>query len=289
MSISMKTRSRVSVAFLIGFMVSILLVSMSGLVLRAETADERLKTEVEGQFKSSGQGAYKDSTYELEGGGYIAGSSLFTSGHDIDENQFSKLTKDAQSEFVEDFANACNSVVDNDAEKNAGKSNTVTDDTVNNWWKQLQQKKGMGSKFLSSILSETKPDFVTAKKWYKPFSGPIGTLLAFGSIIALSLIGIVMVADILYITIPPFRLFVSDKEESGKLPVSKIFSHAAIYAVKEVEEGGGDGAKKHSLGIYFKSRVVELILLGICLLYLVQGQIYTVVGWVLDLLSGFTS
>lgn len=288
MSISMKTRSRVSLAFLIGFMISILLVSMSGLVLRADTADERLKTEVEGQFKSSGQGAYKDSTYELEGGGYIAGSSLFVN-NDIDENQFSKLTKDAQGEFVEDFANACNSVVDNDAETNAGKPNTVTDDTVNNWWKQLQQKKGMGSKFLSSILSETKPDFVTAKKWYKPFSGPVGTLLAFGSIIALSLIGIVMVADILYITIPPFRLFVSDKEESGKLPVSKIFSHAAIYAVKEVEEGGGDGAKKHSLGIYFKSRVVELILLGICLLYLVQGQIYTVVGWVLDLLSGFTS
>lgn len=284
----MKTRSRVSLAFLIGFMISILLVSMSGLVLRADTADERLKTEVEGQFKSSGQGAYKDSTYELEGGGYIAGSSLFVN-NDIDENQFSKLTKDAQGEFVEDFANACNSVVDNDAETNAGKPNTVTDDTVNNWWKQLQQKKGMGSKFLSSILSETKPDFVTAKKWYKPFSGPVGTLLAFGSIIALSLIGIVMVADILYITIPPFRLFVSDKEESGKLPVSKIFSHAAIYAVKEVEEGGGDGAKKHSLGIYFKSRVVELILLGICLLYLVQGQIYTVVGWVLDLLSGFTS
>lgn len=240
--------------------------------------DEELKDGVQKEFSNSG--GYGDKTYEKSGGGYYAGSSIFDENNDIDEEKFNELTSDAQTEFVEDFAGACNNV--NDGSEN------VTDETVDNWWKQLQKKKGMGSKFLSEVLSDTKPDFVTAKKWYKPFSGPIGTLLAFGSIIALALIGLVMVADILYITIPPIRLFVDDSGQEGKLPISKIFSHAAISAVRTVEDGG-DGKNKHALGIYFKSRVIELIILGICLLYLVQGEIYKVVGWVLDLLSGITS
>lgn len=245
------------------------------------TAEGNLKEGVNGYFTSGGK--YENKTYEMSGGGYLAGSSLFKD-KDIDEDAFNKLTGDAQSEFVEDFATACNEINDSTDSQYAG----VTDETVDNWWKQLQKKKGMGSKFLSQVLADTKPDFVTAKKWYQPFSGPIGTLLAFGSIIALALLGLVMVADILYITIPPLRFFVDDKGEDGKVAISKLFSHAAISAVKQAEESS-DGKHKQALGIYFKSRVVELIILGICLLYLVQGEIYTLVGWILDLLSGFTS
>ena len=59
-------------------------------------------------------------------------------------------------------------------------------------------------------------------------------------------------------------------------------------AVKVAEESdSSDGNKKQALGIYLKRRIFMLILLGICLLYLVQGQIYTFVGWILDLVSGF--
>ena len=32
---------------------------------------------------------------------------------------------------------------------------------------------------------------------------------------------------------------------------------------------------------------VMLIVLGVCLLYLIQGQIFTLVSWILNLLSGF--
>lgn len=241
-------------------------------------AESSLRKGAKDYFGSSGE--YKDKTYELSGGGWISGYNLFTDDNDIDEDKFNQLTGDAQTAFVEDFATACNDINDG--------SDVVTDETVDNWWKQLQKKKGMGSKFLSQVLADTKPDFVTAKKWYQPFSGPIGTLLAFGSIIALALLGLVMVADILYITIPPLRFFVDDKGEDGKVAISKLFSHAAISAVKQAEESS-DGKHKQALGIYFKSRVVELIILGICLLYLVQGEIYTLVGWILDLLSGFTS
>ena len=243
-------------------------------------------------------------TYETTEGGYRSGSELLTgtaqNGYELNEAVFSQLTSKEQSRAVSDIATASNNAVaenrgenytkvDGDVTTDAGpkKGTTgVTDETVQTWWKTLQSKDGVGSKFLSTVLQDTKPDFVTASKWYKPFSGPIGTLLAFGSIIAMGLIGIVMVCDILYITIPPIRLFVDDQGNSEKMQTSKIFSHAAIHAVKTVEEGGSDKANKHALGIYFKSRVIELIILAICLLYLVNGKIYDLVGYILDLLSG---
>lgn len=257
-------------------------VSYAGSGTDTGTAEEQLKDDVAKYFQQGG--TFQNETYELSGGGYTTGSDLLKKDangkYDINEQLFNKLTGDAQTAFVKDFATACNEVNDTNT--------AVTDETVDNWWKQLQKKKGMGSKFLSQVLADTKPDFVTAKKWYQPFSGPIGTLLAFGSIIALALLGLVMVMDILYITIPPLRFFVDDKGEDGKVAISKLFSHAAISAVKQAEESS-DGKHKQALGIYFKSRVVELVILGICLLYLVQGEIYTVVGWILDLLSGFTS
>ena len=70
---------------------------------------------------------------------------------------------------------------------------------------------------------------------------------------------------------------------------SDLFSYDALYAVKSVEEegDGGKGRGKQSLGIYLRRRIGALILLGICLLYLVNGQLYTLVGWILDLLRGF--
>lgn len=239
-------------------------------------------------------------TYEKDGGGFYSGNELLVqsgSGYDLDEAKFQELSKKSQSQLVSDMAQSSTNAVAKHNGKDVssvdpkatqaptGQVTGVTDEVAQTWWGNLQKKDGVGTKFLSTVLQDTKPDFVTAQRWYKPFSGPIGTLLAFGSIIAMALIGLVMVADILYITIPPVRLFVDDQGADDKMVTSKIFSHAAIHAVKTVEEGG-DKANKHALGIYFKSRVVELVILGICLLYLVNGRIYSFVGYILDLLSG---
>jgi len=245
----------------------------------SEEAQKELTSDVYRDISTNGK------TYETTGGGYLGGAELFVGspadGYDLDEAKFSTLTSDAQTEVVSDIAEASNASVGDGG---------VTDQTVDNWWKHLQSMDGVGSKFLATVLEDTKPDFVTAKKWYQPFSGPIGTLLALGSILAMSLIGVVIVADILYITIPPVRLFVDDNATGngdGKVPVSKIFSHAAISSVRQAEQDS-DGKSKHALGIYFKNRIIELVVLSICLLYLVQGQIYTLVGKLLDLLSGIT-
>lgn len=231
------------------------------------------------------QSQLSSNDYAAEGGGYIAGSDLFTGsatdGYDLDEDEFGKLTSSAQTELVKDIADKSY-----DAEESLA---NVSDDTIQGWWKELQTKEGAGSKFLNVILQNTKPDFVTANKIYEPFSGPISTVIGVIAVLGMALLGVVLVADIFYIVIPPVRMLVSDDGDTGsKKSASKIFSDDAIYSVKVAEESSDAGGnKKQALGVYLKRRIPMLILLGICLMYLVAGKIYTLVGYILDLVSGF--
>lgn len=235
------------------------------------------------------QAELQNNSYSTNGGGSYSGSDLFDSvsdGYDLNESKFNELTSSAQTQLVSDIADASYKVKEEDT------SGDITDDTINNWWKQLQTKKGAGSKFLNVILENTKPDFVTANQIYSPFSGIVGTVMGLIAVLGMGLLGIVLVADIFYIVLPPVQLLVPDEAQGtgrgGRRGVSKIFSDDAIYAVRvaqDSEDGGGN--KKQALGVYFKRRVVMLIILGICLLYLVSGSIYTLVGMILDLVSGF--
>lgn len=231
--------------------------------------------------------------YAAEGGGFVKGSDLFTGsateGYDLDESQFNKLDSSAQTELVKDIA-------DKSYEAEEDTTNNVSEDTVQNWWKELQTKDGAGSKFLNVILENTKPDFVSANAIYKPFSGIIGTVMGIIAVVGMALLGLVMVSDIFYIVIPPVRMLVADDGNGGepgggrggRRGASKIFSDDALYAVRVAEESDdAGGSKKQALGVYLKRRIPMLILLGICLLYLVSGQIYTLVGYILDLVSGF--
>lgn len=258
----------------LSMLVGVLGFGVTASAVSEEQAMQNLTTYVYGKMSQN--------EYSLKEGGSLRGSELFdgkpTSGYDLNSKAFSRLSSKAQSEVVSDIAMLCNEAVDSESVRG------VEDSTVQSWWKQLQTKDGVGSKFMGEILKNTKPDFVTANKIYEPFSGLVGTLMGMGAVLIMAFLGLVMVADIAYIALPPVRIFYSDKAKgSGG---SKIFSNDAIHAVR-VSEESGDGERKQALGIYFKSRVLMLIILGICLLYLVQGQIYTLVGYILDLVSGF--
>lgn len=222
--------------------------------------------------------------YEKEGGGYVKGEAILKlDGTDyvFDEAAYNSLTSEAQTDIINDIKAASDRSVENNSE--------VSESTVQNWFKELQSIDGVGSKLMTTILGNTKPDFVTANTLYQPFSGIVGTILGLLSVLLMAFLGIVMVLDISYIALPPMRMLVCEGE-SGKNKTlrSNLISNDAIYAVKVAEENdGGDGSKKQALGVYLKRRIPMLILLGVCLLYLIQGQIYTLVGWILDLVSGF--
>lgn len=230
--------------------------------------------------------------YTLEGGGSVDGKALFNkesngssgTNYDVNEDQFQDLTKEEQQRFTTELVEHANDQVG---------ENGVTNATVTGLLQKLQTKKGMGSKLLTEILKNTKPDFVRGNAIYQPFSGIIGTILGLGAILILALLGIVMVSDLAYITLPPYRALMGGGEDSGtgkRDGAAKfLVSHEAVSSVMEAEGSseGSQGGYKYAIGIYLKRRILALIILGLALLYLVQGQIYALVGYIMDLVQGF--
>ena len=257
-------------------------VSYSALAVTEEQAMQNLTTYVYGKMSQT--------DYVLDGGGSVKGADLFegkpTEGYDLVGSEFAKLSDKAQKQAVNDIFTYSDEAVEDDSVKG------VEESTVENWMKQLQTKEGVGSKFMIEITKNAKADFVTANRIWEPFAGPLGIFLGVLSIAVMILIGIVEAMDILYITIPPFRMLVSDENASNskglKPAVSKVITFDAILAVRAVEQNSSnDGEVRQSLAIYLKRRIVALVLLGICLLYLVSGNIITFVGYILDIVSGF--
>lgn len=274
----------------------------SGTVISASAANatttEDADTELKNNLKSGTVGTgtktvdVSSKTYKLDGGGtvkyteLIDGDSLST-GY-INENEFNKLKGSEKSKFLGDMNNVANGTIDN--------SKIVTEDTRTTWLNNVQNCNGVGTQLMTALLQNTKPDYATANKIYKPFSGVVSTALGLGAILIMAALGIVMVLDLSYIGIPLFRGF-CDGGDSGNGQGDggargKLVSFEAHSAVQEAEggQGGGGqngGSKKTAVAIYFKKRVIMLIVLGICLLYLIQGQIFTLVSWILDLMSGF--
>lgn len=246
-------------------------------------AQQNLSTEVHTVISSK--------EYEMEGGGTLKGSQLLVKTengmYDLEKSEYEKLNSKGRNALASDIVDATNDAVEN------GDKTGVTDETASNWMKHLQQNPGFGSKILQETLKNTGPDLVTANKIYQPFSGLISTLLGLGAILIFAVLGIVIVADIAYITIPPFRMITGGDDGGGGGGMhggggkSKIVSTQAVNAVQAEENSGGDGKQKSALGTYFKTRTISLIILGLCLVYLIQGQLYVLIGWILDLLNGF--
>ena len=282
-----------------------------------------------GQYQCKKNGKkydYQSKSYKLSGGGNIKYQGLFggaegdyvggngsngitslikrveTTGEiqsgGLLNSSFENLKTGSKKEFIGDMLSIANAMsYDTDAGLNGINGNNVTADTVNSFVEALQNETGMGTALLAELLQNTKPDFVTANRLYEPFSGVVGTILGVISILIMALLGITMALDLAFITIPALRLALGadGKGEGGKDDaklMSRLVSQEARKAVEIAENGdggGGQGEGKQALGIYFKKRWKGLVLLGICLLYLVQGQIYSLVGWIIDLLSGFLS
>lgn len=136
------------------------------------------------------------------------------------------------------------------------------------------------SSLVRQLSQDVNADFATAYSWFKPFSGGISTVLGFLSLVIFAMLGLMMVLDLSYIAIPPFKA-VLDKP-SGEQP--KGISKEAFTAVQEAEKDNKE--YKSAMGIYFKLKVKQVVLLAICLLYLVGGKIYNLVAMLIDTLSG---
>lgn len=239
---------------------------------------------------------YSSSKYKCSDGSYLLYSELVSTGSTTDlvnDTALNKLTTGAKNDFLTDYYNAAQAYATFSEENDM--SDGVTAETMTNWMELLQNESGVGSQLMTTLMSQTKPDYVTANRIYAPFSGTVGTVLGIVSILLMAFLAITMVLDLAYIAIPAFQLFIDGDGNGGGQGGGKkksFISHEAMEAVQMAEggQGGGGqngGSNKLAVSIYFKKRVLMLVVLGICLLYLVSGNIFALVGWFIDLLSGF--
>lgn len=240
---------------------------------------------------------YSNRTYKKSEGGYYLYDDLTIDGDagcrtPLDEHKLSELKTGAKKAFLTDYFLAGQSILD--AEKKDNYSNGITEDVGTAWLDAVQNIEGVGTQLMTTLMAQTKPDYQAANRIYKPFSGTVGTILGVISILIFAALALTMVLDLAYIAIPTFQLFVDgDGGNGGDGKGKKSFiSQEARDAVSMAVGGSGSsgqngGSNKLAVSIYFKKRVLMLCVLGICMLYLVSGQIFALVGMFLDLFSGF--
>lgn len=146
-----------------------------------------------------------------------------------------------------------------------------------NLYKFLEEQDEATAALTRELSQDVKSDFAGAMIWFRPFNGPINTLLGIIAIIITAFTGLSSIVDIAYLALPMFRVM-CDKTDGSR---PKYISNEAYISVQQAEQ-----EKRGSyLGLYFKNRTGMLFLLCICLAYLCSGQIYELIGWVIDTAS----
>lgn len=159
---------------------------------------------------------------------------------------------------------------------------------------------------ISVIFEDSKADMFGALTLFQPFSSTFGIIMGVGVLLLMLMIALSTVMDLVYIGVPVFREMMTSKSEGknggmgGNSQGGKPWgiSADAYSVVQEVEGGGGgshggmsggSGGGKYQNGyvLYFRRRVLTYIVLAICLLYLISGQLANVIAWLIGLVDGF--
>lgn len=136
------------------------------------------------------------------------------------------------------------------------------------------------SSLVRQLSTDVTADFGHAYEYFKPFSGPIGVVLGIIAFVIFILLGFTLLLDIAYITLPFLQGWLTKTDGTARL-----VSIEATNAVKEQESKAGS-EYVNPLGIYLKSKIKQYIAIFICLLYLLSGQIYTLLANFMDYFSG---
>ena len=136
------------------------------------------------------------------------------------------------------------------------------------------------SNLVRQLSNDVTADFASAYSSLKPFSGTLGWILGLFTLATFMLLGLTVAVDIAYIVVPIIQYGLSKDSDNSK---PKFVSAEAWNAVKKAEEGS---TFREPLGIYFKLKTKQFMAMGVCLLYLISGQIYTLIAWFMDMFSG---
>lgn len=138
------------------------------------------------------------------------------------------------------------------------------------------------SSLVRQLSDDVTSDFAGAYSYFKPWAGWLGILLGCITLLIFLTLTLGILFDISYIVIPMWQNFLSADKADQK---PKFISLEAWNAVKKAEESTTSGFRE-PLGIYLGSKTRQFLAIGICILYLVSGKIYSLIAWLMDSFSG---
>ncbi len=138
------------------------------------------------------------------------------------------------------------------------------------------------SGLVRQLSEDVSVDMPAAYAWFRPFSSPVSIFLGCVTIAIFALLGISTVVDISFLTIPGMQWLLINRSSEKEKP--KFVSLEAWDAYKEASITHGS-----VLSIFFKKKAGQMIVLGICVLYLVSGNLFALVAKIVDYFQGLTN
>lgn len=130
--------------------------------------------------------------------------------------------------------------------------------------------------------NDASVNIVGAYKYYLRIEGFIEFLLTIAVVVISLGLSFTLVIDIGYITVP----FIQNWLDRRKIWGHNIASLEAVSAVKESMSKSGQEYVS-PVGIYFKSKIKQFIALALCLLYIINGEVFSVIAHWIDYFRGF--
>ena len=150
--------------------------------------------------------------------------------------------------------------------------------TKNKMYHFIEQQDDKITASINFLDQNVNSDFVTAKNIILPFTGPISTALGVLSLVIFVMLTLSSAIDIAWLVIPIIRVvFKEDKNGKPFLITKEAYS-------SEVDANRSDWYKS-ALTLYLQRRGKVFIVMGVCLIYLVSGQLYDLIVWIIDSFS----
>ena len=185
----------------------------------------------------------------------------------INMTEYNKLGNKAKQDLMQ-------VALDNIYNSNVSKTNR------NKIYNALCKQDEPTSALVRQLSEDVNADFAGAYKYFKPFSGPLGVVLGLLTLAIFVILGLTLVIDIAFITLPFVQSCLLNND--GK---AKFVSIEAVNAVKEQESKSGS-EYVNPIGIYLKSKTKQYIAIFICILYLMSGKIFSLLARFMDYFSG---
>lgn len=166
------------------------------------------------------------------------------------------------------------------------RSSQLENMTKNKMFNFIADQDTATSSVIRNLQTDTKADIATSTGIFRTYVAPIVSVL-FGlfAIFTLLFLSIVTCFDLAFIAIPPFRLFMTDKQSEAGRERPFLVSIEAIDAIKKAESQAGSANSKPAVLMYMKARFLIFFLLGLCVMLVITGQMYTIIGFFVDVFT----